>query len=105
MTFTSNFLQLGAGKTQQGHLGQQVSGSRVKEYGGSAKSLWQQAMKESRLNTELRPEHEGRNPRRIEAGGQAEMSERPRPPLLSTTSPIILVFEKVSQVFLVPLSH
>lgn len=104
MTFTSNFLQLGAGKTQQGHPGQQVSGSRVKEYGGSAKSLWQQAMKESRLNTELRPEHEGQNPRRIEAGGQAGKSERPRPHLPST-SPIILVFEKVSQVFLVPLSH
>lgn len=53
VTFTTNLLQPGAERTQQGQPGQQVSSSGVEECGMGAKALWQQLTEESRLNMEV----------------------------------------------------
>lgn len=57
MTFTNDFLQRGAERTAQQGLPGEVSGSGVKGCAVGTKVLWQQLIKETRLNTETRPEY------------------------------------------------
>lgn len=106
----------------QRYKGVQVSGSEVQGSGVSAKAQWQQLMKESRLNTEVRPgsarlQPADRESRAAEGAGwgQARRSEWSghlfniqmyiRVSHLSSTFPNILVLGKPPQVFPAPLPH